>query len=114
MEDSILTSTKNVLGLDGSYEAFDQEILTFINTAFSTLQQLGVGPTVGFSITNKETKWNAYLTDQNLLGLVKTYVYLVVRLMFDPPTTSYLIEATDNQKKEYEWRINVYIEGDHE
>lgn len=107
MSDSILTSTKKILGIGEDYTEFDLDIITHINTVFSTLNQLGIGPADGFMIENAEPVWADFLgTDKNL-NAVKTYVYLRVRMLFDPPTTSYLINALDEQRKELEWRLNV-------
>jgi len=110
MEESILISTKKILGLDEAYLAFDQDVLTHINAAFSILNQLGVGPAEGFMIMDAETVWDDYPVPYNQLHLVKTYIYLKVRSLFDPPATSYLIEATNAQIKEYEWRLNLFRE----
>jgi hypothetical protein len=115
METSILISTKKILGLDQSYTAFDQDVLTHINTAFSTLNQLGVGPVQGFFIEDETPTWDDFLDmvdDVMLHNMVKTYVYLRVRLLFNPPQTSYLIEALNQQLKEFEWRLNVEREGE--
>lgn len=108
---SILTSTKKALGLADEYVAYDPDILMFINTAFSTLNQLGLGPEEGFAIVDKEATWDAFFTDLRLNG-IQTYVYLRVRNLFDPPTTSYLIEAMDKQRQELESRLNLVREGD--
>ena len=110
MEESILKSTKKILGLDEGYTAFDLDVITHINAAFSILNQLGVGPVEGFMISDEVTVWGDYDVPDNQLHLVKTYVFLKVRLLFDPPATSYLIEATTNQIKEYEWRLNSFRE----
>lgn len=110
MEESILTSTKKILGLAEEYTAFDLDVLTHLNAAFSILDQLGVGPEGGFFIDDAATTWDDYLVPPNQLHLVKTYVYLKVRNTFDPPTTSFLIDAMDKQIKEYEWRLNVFRE----
>ena len=109
---SILTSVKKNLGLDESYEFFDDDILLYINGVFSTLNQLGIGPELGFMIEDKDTTWDAYLDDDLRLNSVKTYMYLKVRLLFDPPVTSFAIEAMNQQAKELEWRLNVVREGD--
>lgn len=111
MSDSILLSTKKILGLEEDYTEFDVDILTHINSAFTTLQQLGIGPPEGFSIEDEDALWADFLTDERL-NSVKTYVYLRVRLLFDPPTTSYLIESLSKQAHELEWRLNVTREGD--
>ena len=110
METSILTSTKKVLGIDRDYTAFDLDIITHINTAFSILTQLGVGPAEGFMIEDDTTEWAEFIVDDMQYNSVKTYVYLKTRQLFDPPTTSYLITAFDEQIRELEWRLNVHRE----
>jgi len=110
MEDSILKSTKKILGLDADYTPFDLDIITHINAAFSILNQLGVGPEASFFIEDDTSVWADFNVPTNQLNLVKTYVYLKVRILFDPPATSYLISAATDQIKEYEWRLNVFRE----
>ena len=110
MEDSILTSTKKILGIAEDYTVFDVDIITHINTAFSTLTQLGVGPPDGFMIQDAEAKWQDFVADDLQYNSVRSYVFLRVRHLFDPPTTSYLIEASERQIKELEWRLNVHRE----
>lgn len=111
METSILTSTKKVLGVDEAYTAFDLDIITHINSAFSTLTQLGVGPPAGFMIEDDAPVWTDFITDGDLqYNPVKSYIYLRTRQLFDPPSTSYLISAFDQQIKELEWRLNVHRE----
>ena len=110
MEESILKSTKKILGLEAAYTPFDLDVITHINAAFSLLNQLGVGPVDGFSIEDATTTWDDYDIPENQLHLVKTYVYLKVRVVFDPPGTSFLLESANNQIKEYEWRLNVFRE----
>ena len=110
MEESILNSTKKILGLADDYTPFDLDVITHINAAFSILDQLGVGPLGGFSIVDDTTTWSEFIVPDNQLHLVKTYVFLKVRMLFDPPTTSFLIEAMNNQIKEYEWRLNIFRE----
>lgn len=112
MEESILTSTKKILGLSEDYTAFDLDIITHINSAFSSLNQLGVGPSGGFYIEDKDEEWSSYGVPTTQLNMVKTYVWLKTRMLFDPPTTSFHIEAANNQIKEYEWRLNVFREDD--
>lgn len=112
MSESILLSTKKNVGLAESYTAFDPDIIQYINSAFSTLEQLGVGPAGGFMINDASLEWDDYLMGDLRLNNVKTYVTLRVQLLFDPPTTSYLIEAKRKQVEELEWRINVVREGD--
>lgn len=111
MSDSILTSTKKVLGLEETYTAFDADITMHINSVFSTLNQLGIGPPAGFTISDKTTTWDAFSSDPRFES-IKSYVFLRVRLLFDPPGTSFLINAYENQIRELEWRLNVVREGD--
>jgi hypothetical protein len=110
METSILTSTKKILGIPDDYTVFDLDIITHINTAFSTLTQLGVGPAEGFMIEDNTAEWTDFIVDDLQYNSVKTYVYLKVRQLFDPPTTSYLITAFNEQIRELEWRLNVHRE----
>ena len=111
MDDSILTSTKKILGVDETYTVFDLDIMTHINSAFSTLNQLGIGPVDGFMIEDATAVWSDFLgTNSPKLNAVKTYGYLRVRMLFDPPTTSYLINALNEQIKELEWRLNVIVD----
>lgn len=112
MEESILNSTKKILGLDADYEAFDLDVITHINAAFSLLNQLGVGPIQGFFIEDDSSTWDEFEVPANQLNLVKTYIFLKVRVLFDPPGTSFLLESANNQIKEYEWRLNVFREGE--
>lgn len=112
LESSILKSTKSALGIDAEYDHFDSEIVMFINSVFSTLTQLGLGPEVGFMIEDDTATWDAFIGTDPRLNLVKSYVYLRVRLLFDPPSTSYLIESMRTQIQELEWRLNVHREGE--
>jgi len=111
MTNSILNSTKKVLGIAPDYTAFDLDILMHINTVFSALEQLGVGPTGGFMIEDDTAEWGTLLGTDPRFNAVKTYVYLRVRLLFDPPATSFAINAMQEQVKELEWRINVTAES---
>lgn len=108
--DSILNSTKAALGIVPTYTAFDDQVIMYINTAFSTLHQLGVGPDEGFSIEDDMTTWDEYLEGNKVLNMVITYVHMNVRLMFDPPTNSFATTAMKEQMKELEWRINVAVD----
>lgn len=110
MSDSILNSVKKILGIAEDYTAFDVDILMHINTVFATLNQVGVGPIEGFMIEDDTSTWDAFLGTDPRRNNVKTYVYLRVRMLFDPPATSYLIDALKDQYKELEWRMNVYRE----
>lgn len=108
--DSILTSIKKLLGITEEYENFDQDIIMHINSAFMILNQLGVGPKSGFSINDKSSTWNEFIPESSNLEAVKTYVHLKVKLMFDPPLSSTVIEAIKSQINELEWRLNVSVD----
>lgn len=110
--DSILNSIKQLLGIPADYDVFDVNVLMFINTAIATLTQLGVGPTEGFSVVDDTATWDSFLGDDDRLNMVQTYVYARVRLLFDPPTSSFLVEALEKQAVELEWRLNVQREGE--
>lgn len=109
---SILTDVKKTLGIDEDLTVYDVDILMHINTVISTLTQLGVGPPSGFTVTDEADSWDELIPpDDPTYNSVKTYVYLRVRLFFDPPATSYLIEAYERQIEEIEWRLNVRSES---
>lgn len=107
MEESILITVKKILGLAEDYTVFDLDIITHINSVFTTLTQLHVGPPGGFMIEDETAVWGDFIDPIENLNAVKTYVYLRVRLLFDPPSTAYLVTATQEQIKELEWRLNV-------
>lgn len=111
METSILTSTKKILGIPEDHTEFDLDVITHINSVFSDLTQLGIGPDGGFSIEDASVDWVEYLGDDQELSNVKTYMYLRVRLLFDPPTTSYLLAAAEKQIEKFEFRLNITREG---
>lgn len=110
VEPSILVSTKKVLGIADDYTAFDLDITTHINSALSTLTQLGVGPPTGYEIDDVSDNWEDFIGDDLQYNAVKSYVFLRVRQLFDPPQTSYLISAYDRQIQELEWRLNTHRE----
>ena len=110
MDNSILSTIKKMLGLDADYDAFDTDIIIHINSALRNLMQLGVGPSTGFSINGDFETWNHFLGEATDLEGVKTYVYLKTRLAFDPPATSFVLEAIKAMISEYEWRINVQVD----
>lgn len=110
MEKSILISIKKLLGLSDEYEAFDTDIVIHINSVLGILTQLGVGPKEGFVITDETEKWDDYIQDKTEINFVKTYIYLKVRLLFDPPQNASLIKAIEDSIKEYEWRLNVAVD----
>lgn len=102
---SILTSTKKLMGINPEYTHFDADLTIHINTTFMILHQMGVGPTEPFSITGNGESWDDFLTGDDSLEGVKTYVYLKCRLVFDPPASSVLVEAINRTIKELEWRL---------
>lgn len=112
MADSILTTIKKSLGIDEAYVVFDPDILLFTNSVLSTLSQIGVGPETGFRIEDKTTTWDELLENDDRLNNVPAYVYLKVRLLFDPPATSFAIAAIQDQAKELEYRIYTVMEVD--
>ena len=108
--ENILESVKLMLGIQNDYTAFDQQILLHTNSVFVILNQLGVGPSNIFS-ADSSSVWSDFLVnDSTDLNLVKSYMYLKVRLLFDPPTSSFAIEAMNKQAQEYEWRLNVFVD----
>lgn len=112
METSILTSTKKVLGLAADYTAFDEDVMIHINSAFSTLTQLGIGPSTGFMIEDSSNDWSEFVDMESdpQFNSVKSYVFLKTKMLFDPPQTSFVIDALNKQIEEMEWRLNVHRE----
>jgi hypothetical protein len=108
--DSILDSTKKMLAIESDDTGFDLDIITHINGVFTTLQQLGIGPSEGFMITDKDAVWASFL-GVDKFNAVKSYMYLKVRLLFDPPSSSSVLAAFERQITELEWRLNVLAEG---
>lgn len=107
MDQSILLSTKKILGVDEGYDAYDLDIMTHINTSLSVLHQIGIGPEDGVFIENQDTKWDALELSDHALSMVKTYVFLKTQLLFDPPTTSFAITAKERQIAELEGRLSI-------
>ena len=111
MDDSILNSIKSIIGLSIDDDAFDPELLMLINSTIMALQQIGVGPQDKlFHVDDKFTTWTEYLEDSDELPMVKTYIGLRVRLIFDPPQSSSLDQALRMEVAEYEWRLNVKVD----
>lgn len=110
--DSILTSVKKMLGIAEEYEHFDADLIMHINSVFSILTQLGVGPIKGFMIEDKNTVWKDFISDEAKLMLVKSYMSLKVRLLFDPPFSSAMLECYKKQIDEFEFRLNVAAENE--
>ncbi len=108
MNDSILTSIKKLLGIEETYEHFDADILIHINTVLAILTQIGVGPSDGFTISDKSATWFDFLgKNVNQLVGVRSYIYMKVRLIFDPPTSSAAVESMTHMVEELEWRLHV-------
>ena len=108
--DSILTSVKKMLGIPEDYEQFDMDIIMHINSVLTILNQLGVGPEEGFAITDSYETWSDFLVDNKNIEAVKTYVYLKVKLLFDPPLSSAVTESINKLINELEWRLNVAVD----
>lgn len=108
--ESILTSVKKLLGIDDEYTHFDVDIIMHINSVFAVLTQLGVGPSEGFSITDSFATWEDFFQETPHMEMVKSYMYMKVRLMFDPPTSSSVLSAMERQIAELEWRLNFTAE----
>lgn len=114
MEESILDSIKKIIGVGTEDDAFDEELLILINAVFMTLQQIGVGPQdTLFNIEDNSSTWSDYLTNPTELPMVKTYIAIRVRLIFDPPQSSSLDQALRQEIAEYEWRLNVKVDDYH-
>lgn len=107
MNDSILTSIKKLLGITEDCTDFDTDIIMHINTVLAGLNQLNVGAKDGFEITDSSATWADFMGDNKRLNLVKSYVHQKVRLLFDPPASSSVMEAINNTVKELEWRILI-------
>lgn len=108
--ESILTEVKKMLGIEADYNHFDQDIIIHINSALMTLNQLGVGPINAPSISSETDTWESTLGSITEIQAVKTYVYLKVRMIFDPPTSSFVLDAMKRQCDELEWRLNVQVD----
>lgn len=111
MEESILISIKKLLGISKDYKNFDADIIMNINTVFTTLNQLGVGPEEGFMIENETNTWDEFIDDDTKFNSIKTYIYLKVKLVFDPPLNSAILEANKQIINELEWRLNTEAES---
>lgn len=110
--ESILDSIKKLLGISDEYTQFDNDIIMHINTVFMNLTQLGVGPAAGFFIEDSSAVWSDFVDLENDIQLnsVKTYVYLKVKLLFDPPLSSSVVQSMNNMISELEWRLNAVVD----
>lgn len=111
LEPSILVSTKKILGIDAANTAFDLDITIAINSALSTLSQLGVGPVGGLTIEDDSSTWDELGVPSDQLNLTKTYIFLKAKFLFDPPTTRFTIQAAETQLAEHEWRLKQMAEA---
>lgn len=110
--DSILTSIKKLLGIAEEYTQFDNDIIMHINSVFTTLTQIGVGPSEGFYIEDETAYWSDFISDLTKIQAIKTYMYLKVRILFDPTSLgSATLAAYERQIQEFEWRLNVIAES---
>lgn len=109
--ESILTSIKKMLGIEEEYEHFDAELIMHINSVFMILNQLGVGPAEGFRIQGKDSDWSEYISDEDDLDSVKTFIAKKVQLIFDPPTQGSVMQAVNELNSELEWRLNLGAES---
>ena len=110
LDDSILFTIKKMLGLGTDYTAYDTDVIVFINSAMMTLQQLGVGPERGFVVTGPTEMWSDFIPSDTMLEGVKNYLFLCVKMVFDPPTSSFVMESMKAQKEELEWRLREQAE----
>ena len=108
--ENILDSIKKLLGIDEADLNFDQELIMHINSVFMVLNQLGVGPVGGFKIYSNEETWTDFVGARLDLESVKSYIYLKVRLLFDPPQNSFLVGSIEKQVEEHEWRLQAQVE----
>ena len=107
----ILTSIKKLLGISADDTSFDPDIIMHLNSVFMVLRQLGVGPPEGSAIEGEDAVWADYMSDNALIESVKTYMYMKVRLIFDPPTSTAMIDSMNRLINEFEWRLNVAAES---
>lgn len=112
--DSILLTVKKMLGLAPDYNAFDTDILVNINAAFMSLMQIGIGPKTGYTVTGDTETWDDYISSMTQpmteLGALQNYVYLKVKTVFDPPTSSFVLDSMNKLMLEYEYRLNLQVD----
>lgn len=111
MNDSILATIRSMLGMPGDYTVFDTQLIVYINTVLAILAQIGIGPANGFFITRDEQYWSDFLQYEDLISMVRTYVYLRVFILFDTTLSSNVVEALKSQADELEWRLRVDVES---
>lgn len=109
--ESILTSIKKLLGITAECTNFDSDIIMHINSVFLILNQIGVGPSKGYRITDEFNTWNEFISEDNpRLEAVKSYMYMKVKLLFDPPSSSAVMDSTNRLLNELEWRIQTEVD----
>lgn len=114
LNESILNSIKKMLGPTEEYTHFDPDIIIHINSVFMILNQIGVGPDKAYSISDDKATWSDFMPEEELLHSVKSYIYLKVKMLFDPPSSSSIMQSMNEQIKELEWRLNVAAESKRE
>lgn len=114
LNESILNSIKKMLGPTEEYTHFDPDIIMHINSVFMILNQMGVGPDKAYSISDDKATWSDFMPEEELLHSVKSYIYLKVKMLFDPPSSSSFMQSMNEQIKELEWRLNVAAESKRE
>lgn len=107
MEESILNHVKDAAGVNTDDSAFDGELVMHINSVFMILRQIGIGPETPFFIEDDSATWDEFTEDDKILPMIRSYVTLKVRTLFDPPTSSALMEAINSTIAEYEWRLQI-------
>lgn len=110
IDESILLTVKKLIGVPQDYNVFDVDLITHINTTFDALNQMGLGPDEGFSISDESTTWSEYTTYGKEFNMVRSYMALKVRTLFDPPSNASLFTVFDGQLKEYEWRLLIFAD----
>lgn len=109
--DSILTSIKKLLGPNEELNHYDADIIMHINTVLMALRQMGVGPTTPFFISDDSQTWASFLGEDNKnLEAIKTYIYIKVKLVFDPPASAVVVQAMNETAKEIEYRLISAVE----
>lgn len=110
MDDSILNSIKDLLGIQEEDHGFDKELIFHINRVFLNLNQIGVGPDEIFVVTDDKDSWDDFVDDEGLIGSVAEFVKLKVQILFDPPTSNVLMEALNEALRETEWRLREQVD----
>lgn len=108
---TILEDIRHAIGLGDEHTFFDSDLILHVNSTFDIIHQLGAGPIDGFVIEDGSETWDDYFAGYKTIEFIKTYMYISVKLVFDPPQNSFLVKALEDKQKEYEWRINVAAES---